>query len=155
MIKISKMADYATRIMQSLIVAGERASAAKLSALTRIPEATVSKLLKKLTKANLLSSTQGARGGYQLAKSADQVSLAELVIAVDGPVALTSCASFDDTCVYSQCCDQQENWQTISELIFRLLDRITLSDMAARIPKEKVEVLRFVPINELRKGSVS
>lgn len=151
MIKISKMADYATRIMQVLAKTHERLSAAKLSMYSGIPEATVSKLLKKLAKSGLLESVQGVKGGYQLSERADIVTLAQIVIAIDGPLALTSCVITDANCAYSACCDQQGNWQTISELIFGLLDRISLQDMLGQLPKEKVDMLRFVPISELKR----
>lgn len=139
------MADYATRLMHVLAKSEARLSATKVAELSSMPLATVSKILKLLSEAGLLSSTQGAKGGYLLANSPQKISLAKLVVAVDGPVALTSCVANEASCAYSAACDQQENWQTISQIVFNVLDQISLADMLGQVSQEKIDVLNFVP----------
>ncbi len=129
MIKISKLADYAISICHALMSEPASLSAAKIAKKTLIPEPTVSKILKLLTDADLLVSVQGPKGGYQLAKSAEKISLAELITAIDGRPALTECCKTAYDCARDNVCGQQSNWKKINELVFAVLEGVSLQDM--------------------------
>lgn len=129
MIKISKLADYAIPIVHTLISETESLSAAKIAKKTLIPEPTVSKILKLLTEANLLVSVQGPKGGYQLLKPAETISLAELITAIDGKPALTECCKTAYDCARDSVCGQQSHWKKINALVFDVLEGISLQEM--------------------------
>lgn len=131
MLKISKLADYAIHIMHVLSVK-ECMSAVKIAELTLISEPTVSKILKKLAAANLLLSHQGSKGGYQLSKTAEKISLAELIIAMDGKPAMTECCKEVYDCARERVCGQKNNWRSINHMVFSMLDKISLRDMKDR-----------------------
>ncbi|MGA0001907.1 MAG: SUF system Fe-S cluster assembly regulator [Steroidobacteraceae bacterium] len=99
MLRISKLTDYATVLLAALSAQPQALhSASGLADRTGIGAATVSKLLKELHRAGLVSSTRGARGGYQLARPPAHISAAEIIDAVEGPVALTECAIHGGHC---------------------------------------------------------
>ncbi len=131
MIKISKMADYSVVILGALVSADkELMSAAGLSKITTLPEPTVSKLLKQLSHANLVSSVRGPRGGYKAAREAEEITVEEIVVAIDGPVALTSCVETPDgDCEYSETCFTKNNWGKINSAVAGALKDVTLRDM--------------------------
>lgn len=129
MIKISKLADYSIPIMHALMSEKEALSAAKIAKKTLIPEPTVSKILKKLTNSHLIVSTQGSQGGYQLIKSAEKISLAELITAMDGKPAMTECCKGVYDCARDSICGQQSNWRKINKIVFNVLDNISVKEM--------------------------
>jgi Fe-S cluster assembly protein SufB len=129
MIKISKLADYAIHIVHALMSEAECASAAKIAKKTMIPAPTVCKILKKLTEGGLLISIQGPKGGYQLAKTAEKITLAELITVMDGKPAMTECCSAGYDCARDRVCGQQSNWQKINNKLFAVLENISLKDM--------------------------
>ena len=110
-----------------------------VAAATRIPEPTASKILKALARVDLLDSHRGANGGYTLARRPADIRITEVIIAVDGPIALTSCLDAEGTeCSLVPTCPTRTNWQTINDAIRRALDEVSLADMmgpmAAFIP---------------------
>ncbi|PIZ03971.1 MAG: SUF system Fe-S cluster assembly regulator [Gammaproteobacteria bacterium CG_4_10_14_0_8_um_filter_38_16] len=129
MIKISKLADYAIHIVHALMSETTCASAAKIAKKTLIPEPTVSKILKKLAESDLLVSSQGPKGGYQLAKNAEKISLAELITAIDGKPAMTECCKTAYDCARDAICGQQSNWQKINKKILAVLEAMPVSEM--------------------------
>lgn len=146
MIKISKLADYAIRIIHVLF-ADQCLSASKIAEKSAIPEPTVSKILKKLAESRLLLSVQGPKGGYQLSKTAEKISLAELVTVMDGKPAMTECCKTTYDCAQDEVCGQQHNWQIVNHLVFSVLDQISLMDMKSGISErqiKKIEQMRFV-----------
>lgn len=152
MIKISKLADYAIRIVHVLI-AQDCLSASKIAEKTAIPEPTVSKILKKLTESRLLISLQGPKGGYRLAKSAEKITLAELITVMDGKPAMTACCKKEYDCAQDSVCGQQHNWRIVNHLVFSVLDQISLQDMKATISKKKIahiQTLQFIPRGQSR-----
>ena len=132
MIRLGKLADYAIVILSQL--SKENANAARsahyLAQKTHVPEPTVAKLLKILTKAELVVSSRGAGGGYQLSRPPASVSVADIITAVDGPVALVSCVSNSDhACKIGDSCHMRGNWDRINEAVMGALAAVTLSDM--------------------------
>jgi FeS assembly SUF system regulator len=131
MLRISRLTDYATVILASL-GHGELTSAADIAGRTRISLPTVSKLLKELQHAGLVRSVRGAHGGYQLARPASEIHAAEIIDAVEGPVALTECANGTGNCDIEATCLVGNGWQRISRAIRRALSEITLEELLRR-----------------------
>jgi Rrf2 family protein len=90
----------------------------------------VSKLLKRLLQAGLLTSMRGAGGGYSLAHAPHAVSVADVVSAIEGPVALTECALGRGNCSLERNCATRANWQVISRAVRVALEAVSLADMA-------------------------
>jgi len=96
----------------------------------QLPLPTVSKLLKELLRSGLLVSQRGVNGGYSLSREPQEISLAEIIAALEGPIALTECST--DTiglCALESCCAIKKNQQIISQVVRGVLDRLTLSDL--------------------------
>ena len=130
MLRISRLTDYGTVVLAHLACDGaERSSAADVAAATGIGLPTVSKLLKSLTKADLLISTRGAHGGYQLAREPSQITAADVIDALEGPVSITACSAIDSQCDLESVCNVGSAWQRINVAIRRALDNISLSDL--------------------------
>jgi FeS assembly SUF system regulator len=143
MLRISKLTDYATVLLAAL--SSEPAvphSASGLAERTGIAAPTVSKLLKELQRAGLVRSTRGARGGYRLARPAEDISAAEIIDAVEGPVALTECASDDGQCGLEAHCSVGHSWQQVSLAIRRSLSEVPLTTLIARDASVKAPDLR-------------
>lgn len=131
MLRISRLTDYATLILASL-AGGDLASAADIAERTRIGLPTVSKLLKELQHAGLVRSVRGAHGGYQLARPAAEINAAAIIHAVEGPVALTECASGAGNCELESNCLVGHGWQRISRAIHRALADVSLEELVRR-----------------------
>ncbi len=131
MLRISRLTDYATVILANL-AGGDLASASDIAERTRIGLPTVSKLLKELQHAGLVRSVRGAHGGYQLARPAAAINAAEIIDAVEGPVALTECAGGAGNCNIESTCLVGHGWQRISRAIRRALVDVSLDQLARR-----------------------
>ena len=130
MLRISKLTDYGTVVLAHL--AGETGavcSAAEVAAATGIGLPTVSKLLKSLARAGLVTSTRGANGGYQLARDAAEISAANVIDALEGPVSITECSASDSHCDIEDVCNVGSAWQRINVAIRRALDEVSLVDL--------------------------
>ena len=131
MLKMTKLTDYGTLVLAQLASeTDDLCSAAQLADATHIGRPTVSKLLKSLTRAGLVVSARGAHGGYALARSAEQISAAEIIDALDGPVAITECCSVDGACEIESFCRVGWAWQRINRSIRRSLQQVSLADLA-------------------------
>src|ERR1700722_939699 len=114
MLRISKLADYGTVVMA--VIAKEPSegfSAKTIAQKTHLSLPTVSKLLKRLTHYGFLSSHRGVKGGYCLAKPAKDISLTDILIAIDGDLSLTECSHKTGLCTVEEFCTIRHNWQTI------------------------------------------
>lgn len=129
-LRISKLTDYGTVVLAHLAGAsGAVCSAAEVSDVTGIAVPTVSKLLKSLGRAGLVTSTRGSNGGYQLARPAHEISAASVIDALEGPVSITECSASDSHCDYESVCNVGNAWQRINVAIRRALDDINLTDL--------------------------
>jgi FeS assembly SUF system regulator len=126
MIKISKLADYAVVVLAGMSGRDTAASAADLSALTHVPAPTVAKVLKALAKAGIVSSTRGALGGYRLVKPADQISVLNIVAALDGPVRVTDCTQSKLGCSSSGVCGMHGRWGAVNRALSSALSNVSL-----------------------------
>ena len=136
MIRLSRLADYGIVIAVHLARHPEgQYTTHEIAAATRVPQPMASKILKVLTRARLLHSHRGARGGYGLARPAEQVTVAEVIEVLDGRIAITTCVDADHAdCGIMGFCPAQANWQRINDAIRVALDSITLAEMAHTIP---------------------
>lgn len=130
MLRVSKLTDYATAIMACLAEwdAGVL-SAQVLSDRTRVGLPTVSKVLKQLAQAGLVVSTRGINGGYELARPAAQITVADIVVALEGPIGMTECSASTGVCDYEPYCGVRVNWQRINQVVVAALEGVTLADM--------------------------
>lgn len=131
MIRITKQADYGIVLLTRLAQDPEQIfNATELAQETQLPAPTVSKILKILARAGLLDSHRGVKGGYSLARRADEVTVVDIISALDGPIAITEC--IDDSpgeCSKEPFCGVRANWQRINEAIRGALEEITLAEM--------------------------
>lgn len=147
MIKISRLADYGTVILSHLSQQGElHFSASQVAEETQLPTPTVSKLLKMLNDAEIVASTRGPNGGYQLTRKPAEISLAEIITAIDGQLAMTECSKDADSCVRTETCDLRHNWQYINQMIVTLLRQLSLADMSGSLTK----IITIQPLDELK-----
>lgn len=147
MLKLSKLTDYATVILSHM--AGDeqrRHGAVELAEATGIAAPTVSKILKTLVRAGVLSSTRGARGGYVLARAPQRITVASVISALEGPIALTECSVSHHGCEQAAGCRIQGNWHLINQRILQALESVTLADLQLR-PAPAQEVT--IPVSRL------
>jgi FeS assembly SUF system regulator len=132
MIKLSRMADYGVLLMTELARNQDNLrTASGLSASTSLPMPTVSKVLKLLAHAGLLESQRGAQGGYALAHAVERITVADIIGAVEGPIALTDCLDDDGAmCEIEALCPTRTNWSRINDVMNEALGRVTLAEMA-------------------------
>jgi FeS assembly SUF system regulator len=129
-LRISKLTDYGTVLLAHL--AGSQnavCSAADVSTATGIALPTVSKLLKSLARSGLVISTRGATGGYRLSRDANDISAADVIDALEGPVSITECSASDSQCEHEGICSVGGAWQRINVAIRGALDEVSLNDL--------------------------
>jgi FeS assembly SUF system regulator len=137
MLRISRLTDYATVILAALAQEPERVqTSAALAEGTHIAAPTVSKLLKQLQRAGLVTSTRGLHGGYQLARPAAQISAAAILDALEGPFALTDCAAGHGNCGIEATCRVGRVWQRLNLAIRRSLNEVSLAQLAGLDPSQ-------------------
>lgn len=138
MFRISKLTDYATVVMTALAEdAAAVHSAQGVAERVRLELPTVSKLLKQLARAELVRSFRGVNGGYQLARAPNSISVADIVIAMEGPFGMTECSAHDGACGHEPHCGVRGNWRKISVAIETALRAVTLVDMQAPPAKRR------------------
>ena len=142
MLRLSKKADYALMAVRHLALKSgpSSASAREIAEQYDIPIELMAKVLQRLVRAGLLISTQGTRGGYTLSRPPVAISVADVIQAIDGPVAITACSSEKNDCEqYSKCSIRAPLWQ-IRERIAATLGTVTIAEMAAESDAAHVPV---------------
>ena len=139
MLRLSKLTDYAVVVLMRLAAEAHPTvvqTSPGIASATGVPEPTVAKVLKLLAASGLVTSQRGARGGYRLAKSVVDISIADVISAVDGPIALTACVeAAASPCEVRGLCAVRGRWELVNEAIEHALSAITLADMRdASIP---------------------
>ena len=136
MIRLSKLADYGIVMMTHMArSAGRQQTAPEIAAQSHLPLPMASKILKGLAHAGLLVSHRGAKGGYGLARPAHEISVADVIVALEGPIALTACIEHaPGECEIEALCPARANWQRINRAIREALENITLLEMAQTVP---------------------
>ncbi len=132
MIRMTKQTDYGIVLLTRMAALPDRQfNATKLAAESRLPQPTVSKILKVLARAGLLDSHRGVKGGYTLARDPETITVTEVIGALEGGIGITEC--IDDTpgeCSHEARCPVRGNWHRINEAIRQALDGINLAEMA-------------------------
>lgn len=133
MIRLTKLTDYGIVLLSQLAVSSqEHHNAPELARETHLPLPMVSKILKLLARSGLLESHRGVKGGYRLSRSPAQISVAEIIGALEGPIAITECApESSEECSYEAFCRVRANWQRINSVVREALGSVTLEEMAA------------------------
>ena len=135
MIILSKMADYGVIVATHLAAHSDRLlNAAVLSAETRLPPATVAKVLKSLAHVGIVVGARGAAGGYRLARPAASISIADVVAAIDGEIGMTQCSVHAPGCERTHFCPTRPHWNRINLAVGEALAAVTLADMATPVP---------------------
>ena len=137
MLRLSKKADYALMAMKHLALREDRgsSSAREIAALYDIPIELMAKVLQRLVRRGLLASQQGTRGGYQLARSPAQISVADVIQAIDGPVAVTACSTDEgQQCEQFSKCNVRDPLWRVRERILAALGECTIAELAADPP---------------------
>ncbi|MCW8331428.1 SUF system Fe-S cluster assembly regulator [Photobacterium sp. SDRW27] len=133
MLRVSKLTDYGSVLMSYMARHPEQIfSTACLARAVYLPPTTVSKLLKILHSNGLVLSTRGKNGGYRLAFPAQQITLAQIVNALEGKVAITECSVKEGLCHIEDHCEIRDNWRGINRVIYDSLSQVTLQDMLSQ-----------------------
>lgn len=141
MLRLSKLTDYGIVVMTCLAEEpGAVRAAHEIADCTRLALPTVSKVLKLLSRAGLVLSCRGARGGYRLARSPADISVAALIDALEGPVALTECSSEASNCSQESHCTIRGNWLQINDVIRGALEGVSLAEMIRPPTSHTVDV---------------
>jgi FeS assembly SUF system regulator len=148
MLRISKMTDYAILVMVELTREGETLSAHSLADRIHVEIPTASKVLKLLAGANLLTSYRGVNGGYRVIRPAENISVAEVIAAIEGPIAMTECSVEPGICHQEDSCNLRSNWQRISLAVSQALEDVSLAEMSAPL-KHTPDMLRIATLNTL------
>ncbi len=136
MIRVTKITDYGVALMTRLARKdiSKQSTAPELAKAMHLPLPTVRKILKILTTENLLVSVRGVAGGYSLARKPQEITLMELVAALEGPVALTECATGDAcNCALEKVCGLKENWSLLNQIMRNTLENYNLAQMAGSL----------------------
>ncbi len=132
MIKLGKLTNYAIAIMGQMAIEEESVprSAHYLSEKTGVPEPTVAKILKMLAGGQMVVSARGVTGGYRLARTADEISIGEIIAVMDGPITIVTCVDgHAEHCGMSATCPTRGNWDKVNNALKEALEKVKLSEM--------------------------
>ena len=132
MLRLSKRADYALMAMKHLAVRGDQGSsnAREIAEQYGIPIELMAKVLQRLVRRGLLVSHQGTRGGYQLARMATEISAADVIQAIEGPVTVTACSTDDGQCDQFSKCNVRDPLFKVRNRILAALGECTIAELA-------------------------
>jgi len=141
MLRVTKLADYGIVILTYFATnLGATFNARDVAKVVRLPLPVVSKVLKLLARHGLLASQRGIKGGYGLARSPRDISVAEIIHALEGPIAVTECTdSIHGDCGIQIGCPVRTNWHLINRAIHGALEQITLAEMTQPLPQPFVD----------------
>ncbi len=142
MLRVSKLSDYSMVLLSYLAKgeSGESLTAREIANGAILPFPTVSKILKTLTRAGILQSQRGTKGGYALTRSPEDIAIVEIIGAMEGPIAMTECIeNATGECDQVLRCPVQANWQVINQAVANALSDITLADMIRPVSATETE----------------
>ena len=132
MLRLNRLTDYAVIILATMSRDAHVVSASTLAEKTGLPRPTVSKILNVLAHHDLITSERGVSGGYRMTHVAQEISVADIIHAIEGPIALTACVDgTDDHCTAESRCLMRGNWNRINRAVADALDAVSLADMVA------------------------
>lgn len=145
--RINKLTDYATMVLSAMAGHDDQIhSAQQLAADCHLETPTTSKVLKLLAAAGLVESFRGAQGGYRLARSGAEISVADVLRAVEGPIGITECAAEPGLCSHESVCNLRGNWRRIAFAVEQALEEVSVADMARPLTAAQAMNLRFEPL---------
>ncbi len=146
------MADYGTIILTSMAKEPERTrSVAEIGAVTGLPAPSVSKILKILIHEGIVVSLRGTKGGYKLSRPPAEISTAQILKAIDGPIGMTECSITPGLCSYETGCQVRSHWQMVNQVMLQALEQITLKQMSQPV----VETVDLNVLRPLRRATVA
>jgi FeS assembly SUF system regulator len=136
MLRITRQTDYAILLLTFLAERPDDAPVAspELSEWSRLSVPMIAKILTPLAKGGIVDSVRGAKGGYRLARSPSEITIAEIIRVLEGPIGMTACVSEPGTCEQEVLCPTKVNWERISHAVRGALDDIPLSEMIGPVP---------------------
>ncbi len=136
MFRLNRLTDYAVVVMTQMAQRDKEVSTApQIAQRTGVPLPTVAKLLNGLARGDLIKSHRGATGGYSLSRPAEEVTVAEIIQALEGPIALTACVDGSDAqCDVATLCPMCGNWEKVNQAIREALNGVSLADMIPAVP---------------------
>jgi Rrf2 family protein len=145
MLRFTKRADYGLMAVHFIASHGEdgAVSAKRIAEEFKIPQERLAKILQRLSKKRLITSHNGPKGGYVLTRAADEVTVGEVVRALEGPVRIVSCMTVNDECPQFERCNLRRPVQKIQASISSMLDTMTLAELAAEpgVPAPALAIL--------------
>jgi FeS assembly SUF system regulator len=157
MVRLGKLTDYGM-VLMTYIARDSRMplrTARDLALESRLPLSTVSKLLKQLLQSGLLTSHRGTKGGYILARDPQEISVVEIIAALEGPMALTECSTdVTGLCNLEPCCPIKTNQQIINQAVRGVLDKITLSDLVQPMQLTNIKDARGRVVPTIASGRI-
>jgi FeS assembly SUF system regulator len=136
MFKLNRLTDYGVVVLTQMSGNPDALrTAPQVAQDTGVPLPTVAKLLNALAHEGLVTSQRGAAGGYSLNRPAEAISVAEIIQALEGPIALTACVDgATGGCDVESLCPMRGNWDKVNKAIHSALSQVTLADMATGFP---------------------
>ncbi len=127
--QITRQADYAVRAVLFLsgLDNGRRAPTSEIARKQHIPPSFLAKIVSQLSVAGVVQTSRGARGGVSLARAADEISLLEVVEAIDGPIMLNECVFDANACVFGDDCPVHDVWCNAQKTLVKTLDGTTFA----------------------------
>ena len=146
MLRLGKLADYGLLITRLLAEQSGQMTTGEIVQETRIPLPTVRKLLKYLVDAGVVESSRGLKGGYRLGGDPADISIVEVIQAIDGPIAITDCNKEGVCCDLVDSCDLRDNWQFINSILIEQLQQISINDMRKNLKKADVTTIASIAL---------
>ncbi|MHB8604454.1 MAG: SUF system Fe-S cluster assembly regulator [Thermoplasmatota archaeon] len=142
MFRISRLTDYGILLLTRMAREEGRPvhNARDLADEVHIPQPTVQKLLKRMTRAGFLASQRGVAGGYALARDPKTIKVSEIIAALEGPIALTLCSEGAGACTLEHGCSVGSNMRRINDAITHALDGIDLAEIARPLPRNFIQL---------------
>lgn len=138
MLRISKLTDYAMLIMSQMAKDPNSVlSATELAEVLHLSGPTVSKILKMLADALLVKSVRGADGGYHLSRPAEKITVADVISAMEGELAVTECCESVNLCAIDSVCTMKDNWRKINKIVKSFLTKLTIRDMLQPLSEQR------------------
>ncbi len=142
--RITRETDYAIIAATYLAEQSKPASAAKIAEACDLNASLMSKVLKLLAKAGVLVSTRGVYGGYQLASTPEEISLLDIIVAIEGPMAINACVDHENPCVRLGECDLAPHWRIINQKLYSSFSSISLVELLGQ-PRQLKRKLAMQP----------
>ncbi|MDR3448486.1 MAG: SUF system Fe-S cluster assembly regulator [Alphaproteobacteria bacterium] len=134
MIRLSRLTDYAVALLSYMGKGDTEAlwTAPDLTEKSGLPLPTVAKVLKLLAKSGLIAAQRGASGGYRLTRPQSAISVAAIIEAMDGPIAITDCSAGSEHtgCNIEKICPMSDGWNKVNRAVRKALEDVTLAEMA-------------------------